>query len=143
MYQSTKLTLMPLLPVFCICETVDQGHVFPIELIRNQQSTAADYFAVALHHFGDIRFNCVHKLILTHFLVNAYIPLSHLWIPSFRSQSDTKTSAHGGGTARDSDGFVCLHQISLKKYIFQVIAKKQVSKHIHTILVQKLGWWRY
>ena len=67
--------------------------MFPIELIRNQQSTAADYFAVALHHFGDIRFNCAHKLILTHFLVNAYIPLSHLWIPSL-GHSQTQRPVH-------------------------------------------------
>ena len=30
---------------------------------------------------------------------------------------------HGGGRARNSDEFVCLHQISLKKYMFQMIAK--------------------
>ena len=36
-----------------------------------------------------------------------------------------------GGRARNSDGFVCLHQIPLKKYQFQAMAKKQVSKRSH------------
>ena len=38
---------------------------------------------------------------------------------------------HGGGRPHNSDGFVFLHY-PFKKYIFQVIAKKQVSKHTHT-----------
>ena len=40
----------------------------------------------------------------------------------------------GGGRARNSDGFVCLYQIPLKKYMYtlQVIAKNQISKDAYT-----------
>ena len=52
------------------------------------------------------------------------------------TKNDSKNfNIHGGGRARNSDGFVRLYYIPLKKYIFQVIAKKQVSTHTLTLLV--------
>ena len=52
------------------------------------------------------------------------------------NKNDSKNlNIHGGGRARNSDRFVRLYYIPLKKYIFQVIAKKQVSTLTHTLLV--------